>query len=164
VESRPDPTPEGKLIADALTRTGLSIREVSRRAGISYGRWRQITSGFQNISPGSYAPVKAPAATLARMAAAVHVTPGKLTEAGREDAAQVLTEILAEAEPAKVNPVSFADPADPVEKWLLNPPADLNVTPEEISALVITHRVVAQRAGVFAEGYDREMRELRRRA
>lgn len=91
MDVRPEQPPEGRLIADALTRTGLSIREASRRAGISYGRWRQITSGVQNVSPGSYAQVRAPADTLARMAAVVGVTPGQLRDAGRGDAADSLT-------------------------------------------------------------------------
>lgn len=91
MDERPAPPPEGKLIADALARKGLSIREASRRANISYGRWRQITSGYQNVSPGVYAPVHAPAATLARMARVVGVTPGQLEQAGRADVAEVLS-------------------------------------------------------------------------
>ena len=95
MDERPAPPPEGLLIAEALTRSGMSIREASRRAGISYGRWRQITSGVQNVSPGSYARVRAPAGTLARMARVVDVTPAGLTEAGREDAAAILAEMPA---------------------------------------------------------------------
>jgi hypothetical protein len=87
MDERPEQPPEGKLIADALTRSGMSIRKASKQAGISYGRWRQITSGYQNVSPGSYARVTAPADTLARMAAVVSVTPEQLEEAGRPDAA-----------------------------------------------------------------------------
>ena len=92
MDHRPDQPPEGKLIEAAARDLDLSIREAARRAGISYGRWRQITSGYQNVSPGSYAEVRAPAKTLARMAAVVNVTPGQLTEAGREDAARILAE------------------------------------------------------------------------
>jgi hypothetical protein len=92
METRPEQPPEGKLIADALERTGLSIRKASKRAGISYGRWRQITTGYQNVSPGSYARVHAPARTLARMAAAVAVTAAQLEAAGRPDAAAILRE------------------------------------------------------------------------
>jgi len=91
MDERPAPPPEGLLIAEALTHSGMSIREASRRAGISYGRWRQITSGVQNVSPGSYARVRAPADTLARMARTVNITPAELAEAGREDAAAILT-------------------------------------------------------------------------
>lgn len=101
MDERPGQPEEGKLVADALARKGLSIREASRRAGISYGRWRQITSGYQNVSPGSYARVRAPAATLARMAAIVDVTPAQMEAAGRPDAAEILTEIQVPATPAQ---------------------------------------------------------------
>jgi transcriptional regulator with XRE-family HTH domain len=93
MDQRPEQPPEGRLLADAAERHSLSVREAARRAGLSYGRWRQITSGYQNVSPGSYAPVRAPARTLARMAHVVGVTPGELTAAGREDAASALEEI-----------------------------------------------------------------------
>jgi len=102
MEDRPEQPPEGKLIADAAGRMNLSIREAARRAGISYGRWRQITAGYQNVSPGSYAAVHAPAQTLARMAAVVGVTPDELTAAGREDAAKELDEITRRAPVAAV--------------------------------------------------------------
>ena len=92
MEQRPDQPPEGKLLADAADRLSLSIREAARRAGLSYGRWRQITSGYQNVSPGSYAVVRAPARTLARMAAVVGVTPEQMEGAGRADAAEIMRE------------------------------------------------------------------------
>jgi transcriptional regulator with XRE-family HTH domain len=87
---RPDPPPWGALIAAALRAAGLSAREAARRAGISEGRWRQITSGYQVVSPGVYAQVRGPAGTLARMATVAGVTPEQLTAAGRDDAARVL--------------------------------------------------------------------------
>lgn len=99
MDERPPAPPEGTLIAEALIRTGLSIREASRRAGISYGRWRQITTGYQNVSPGSYAEVHAPAPTLARMAWVVEVTAQELTDAGRPDAAAALEAISADDMP-----------------------------------------------------------------
>ena len=91
MESRPEQPPEGRLIHDAADRLDLSIREAARRAGISYGRWRQIVMGYQNVSPGSFAPVHAPAKTIAKMARVVNVSPAQLTAAGRDDAAEVLT-------------------------------------------------------------------------
>jgi Helix-turn-helix domain len=87
---RPAPPPWGALIMTALAREGLSVREAARRAGLSEGRWRQITAGYQIVSPGVYAEVHGPAATIARMASVVGVTPEQLTEAGRDDAAQML--------------------------------------------------------------------------
>jgi hypothetical protein len=87
---RPSPPPWGVLITRALANAQLSARQASRRAGISEGRWRQIASGYQVVSPGVYAPVHGPAQTLARMAAVAGVTPAQLTEAGRTDAANAL--------------------------------------------------------------------------
>ena len=113
MDERPEPPPEGKLIAKALERSGLSIREASRRAGISYGRWRQITTGYQNVSTGSYARVRAPARTLARMAAVVSVSPGELAEAGREDAAEALRELPAVAPaPGSDDPLGALTPEE----------------------------------------------------
>ena len=90
MDERPAQPPEGKLIADALERSGMSIRQASKRAGLSYGRWRQITSGVQNVSPGEWARVTGPAATVARMARVVNLTPDQLAEAGREDVAEAM--------------------------------------------------------------------------
>jgi transcriptional regulator with XRE-family HTH domain len=87
---RPEPPAWGALIAAALVSAGLSAREAARRAGLSEGRWRQITSGYQVVSPGVYAEVRGPAATLAKMAAVAGVTPEELRAAGRADAAEVL--------------------------------------------------------------------------
>lgn len=89
--NRPEPPPWGTLITDSLHRTRLSAREAARRAGISEGRWRQIAGGYQVVSAGVYAPVRGPAATLARMAAVVGVTPAQLKQVGRADAARELT-------------------------------------------------------------------------
>jgi transcriptional regulator with XRE-family HTH domain len=87
---RPDPPPWGALITAALAREGISAREGARRAGLSEGRWRQITGGYQVVSPGVYAEVRGPAGTLAKMAAVAGVTPAELLAAGREDAAKLL--------------------------------------------------------------------------
>lgn len=95
--NRPEPPPWGALITESLHRAGLSAREAARRAGISEGRWRQITGGYQVVSAGVYAPVRGPAATLARMAAVVGVTAAQLRQAGRADAAKVLDAAPAQA-------------------------------------------------------------------
>ena len=94
---RPAPPPWGVLLTRALANAQLSAREASRRAGISEGRWRQIASGYQVVSPGVYAPVHGPARTLARMAAVAGVTAAQLTEAGRADAANALASMEADA-------------------------------------------------------------------
>jgi hypothetical protein len=110
METRPEQPPEGRLIADAADHLDLSIREAAKRAGISYGRWRQIVMGYQNVSPGSFAPVHAPAKTLAKMARVVGVTPAQLTEAGREDAAEALAGLQ---QPLAAAPEPPSEPAEP---------------------------------------------------
>src|ERR1700689_29579 len=95
--NRPEPPPWGALITSALRRAQLSAREAARRAGISEGRWRQITGGYQVVSAGVYAPVHGPAAPLARMASVVGVTPAQLRRAGRADAARVLDAVPVQA-------------------------------------------------------------------
>jgi transcriptional regulator with XRE-family HTH domain len=87
---RPAQPAWGVLITAALRAAGMSAREAARRAGISEGRWRQIASGYQVVSPGAYAQVRGQAATLARMATVAGVTPEQLTAAGRDDAARVM--------------------------------------------------------------------------
>jgi hypothetical protein len=98
MNTRPAPPPEGKLIADAAGRRGLSLRKAAEQADISYGRWRQIVTGYQNVSPGEFAIVHAPARTLAKMARVVGVTAAQMAAAGREDAAEVMRDT--EPEPA----------------------------------------------------------------
>jgi transcriptional regulator with XRE-family HTH domain len=97
---RPDPPAWGVLITAALRAAGISAREAARRAGISEGRWRQICGGYQVVSPGVYAQVRGPAATLARMATVAGVTPEQLTAAGRDDAARVMLRQQEEERPA----------------------------------------------------------------
>jgi len=98
MNTRPAPPPEGKLIADAAGRRGLSLRKAAEQADISYGRWRQIVTGYQNVSPGEFAIVHAPARTLAKMARVVGVTAAQMAAAGREDAAEAMRD--SEPEPA----------------------------------------------------------------
>src|SRR5437879_5473240 len=93
MNERPDPAPEGTLIAQALRRSGLSARQAAIKARISDGRWHQIVKGYQNVGAGEYARVRGPAETVARMADVVGVTPAQLIDAGRPDAAQALDEI-----------------------------------------------------------------------
>ena len=120
MDTRPEQPPEGRLIADAANRLDLSIREAAKRAGISYGRWRQIVMGYQNVSPGVYGAVHAPAKTLAKMAHVVGVTPLQLAEAGREDAAVWLVQ-LAPPEPVAPEPEPGRPrPADDVEAVTTN--------------------------------------------
>lgn len=114
MEQRPEQPPEGKLIAAAAERLDLSIREAAKRAGISYGRWRQITQGYQNVSPGVFAQVTAPARTLARMAATVGITPEEMETAGqRPDAADIMRAGDIHPRPPQARTPAFTDGSVP---------------------------------------------------
>jgi transcriptional regulator with XRE-family HTH domain len=93
VTAEPPAPPEAELLYRARSGLGISIREAARRASISENRWRQVEAGYQVVRAGIRVPARATAATLARMALAVTVTPSQLTAAGREDAAAILEEI-----------------------------------------------------------------------
>lgn len=108
-ERRPEPTPEGALIRRAMIRKGVNAPDVADQAGITAGRWRHIVNGAQPLGGGKYNRVVAPAATLARMARAVDVTPEQLEQAGRRDAAEVLRDLLASQQPNSAT--AFTDPA-----------------------------------------------------
>jgi hypothetical protein len=90
----PAPPPEADLIRLARQARGLSPEEAADRTPVRIKgfRWRQIENGWKG-KPGTSDPVKAPAKTLAHMSFTVGVTPSRLTEAGREDAAAILREI-----------------------------------------------------------------------
>ncbi|HEY7431913.1 MAG TPA: helix-turn-helix transcriptional regulator [Streptosporangiaceae bacterium] len=88
--------PEAALIkaaqAAAYGGKGMSGRETARRAGISEGTLRRI------VSPRK---IDRPAETVAKVAAALAITPDELREAGRFDAAGALQQMMtaAAAEP-----------------------------------------------------------------
>lgn len=125
---RPEPPRWGALIIAALAREGLSVREAARRAGLSEGRWRQITAGYQVVSPGVYAPVRGPAATLARMARVAGVTPAQLRMAGREDAAGVLTAQVGRSESEEIIERVRALDADQARELLARIAIELGVS------------------------------------
>lgn len=108
----PERRPEGSLIETAREAHSpkLSARAAAARAGISDGRWRQIANGYISVGTGHYAPVIAPADTLARMAKVVGVTPEQLADVGREDAAGELVRLNREPESVPVG--AGIDPVD----------------------------------------------------
>ena len=120
MDQRPEPTPEGKLIGEAAADLDISIREAARRAGISYGRWRQVVTGRQNVSPGEYAAVRnVPARTLAKMALAVGLTPEQMeTEGQRPDAAEEMRAMPAREREADAEVIPLPVPADSLVKDL----------------------------------------------
>lgn len=109
----PAQRPEGRLIAEKASDSGLSVRRLAANAGISDTRWRHIVKGWQP-APGSVrAEVKAPAETLARMAAALGLNPEDLQGVGRDDAAKALREMrtrrpaLIEKSPSQVDEIDL---------------------------------------------------------
>jgi transcriptional regulator with XRE-family HTH domain len=92
---RPPRPPVMDLIAERRRKRNLSLRRAGDLAGISEARWRQLESGFRSTKIG-WAPEPAPDRTLARMAAAVGMTPAELEGAGYPGAAELLAEYLAE--------------------------------------------------------------------
>lgn len=82
--------PEGKLIERAIkSRRGFSNRDLAKLVNLSEGRIRQIINGYRTEA-GTVLEISAPVDTLVRIANALDITPAALSEAGREDAAEVL--------------------------------------------------------------------------
>lgn len=82
--------PEGKLLADALRRSGRSARRAAGDMGLSDTRLRHIINGYQPVGRGQVIEVVGPAETVAKAAEVLGVTPGDLEKAGRADAAKFL--------------------------------------------------------------------------
>ena len=140
VPEKPAQPPEGRLLEEALDarRPHMTQREAARLAGISDARWRQLVTGYQSVGQGHYAPLTARAETLARMAAAVGVTPEQLAGVEREDAAAVLLRINLETrDPNRAHPVGTG--ADPLDL------ADL--TPAEVEAVKAVVRAIRSGRG-----------------
>src|ERR1700761_4436928 len=90
---RPAAPPEAVLIALARKGSGITIADAAHAAGISVARWSQVENGYETRA-GVTKPVRARPETIARMAAAVHVTSDRLAAEGdRPDAVPILREI-----------------------------------------------------------------------
>ncbi len=117
----PPPPPEVAVIESRRKSSGLSIRRAAERAGLSDTRWRQITAGHQIVAPGNRVPVRAPADTLARMAAVVGASGQELAESGREDAAEALADLrrVSRRPPAvDAGPGSWVDYMETAHSWV----------------------------------------------
>lgn len=90
---KPAPPPEAVIIRVAREAGQIKTPVAARAAGISVARWSQIEIGYETRR-GRFKEVRARAGTLAHMAAAVGVSPDRLEEAGRGDAAVILREIM----------------------------------------------------------------------
>ena len=66
------------------------MTKAAEKAGISPSRWRSIENGWRWESKGKAVVEHAPAATLAKVADFLGITPAQLRQVGRADAAQEL--------------------------------------------------------------------------
>lgn len=82
--------PEGRLFQDELKRQGKSMRELADAIEMSEARVRNIINGYQAVGQKQRIKVIGPEDTLAKMAAALDITPEQLEEADRHDAAHAL--------------------------------------------------------------------------
>jgi hypothetical protein len=103
-----------RLARGASGMTAQSAAEASRAhdgKGVSAAYWRDVERGYGGRR-GQRVPTRASAMALAAMARVVGVRPPELAEAGREDAARVLEEIL-RREQVPATPEPARDPAEP---------------------------------------------------
>ena len=168
-----------RLAREAMDMTALSAAEASRARGgkgISAAYWRDVERGYGGRR-GQRVPVRASARALAAMARVVGVMPAQLAEAGREDAARVLEEILRRdapgmpAAPAPAGlphqPPAGATLADRIEGELARlqvevrtemsrhptgtPPSAIFTHPAEAALMNVTSAPLAQRVRWIAE-------------
>jgi hypothetical protein len=151
--------PEGLLIKKALAAAGLSQRAAAKRARISETWWRQLVSGYTTVH-GQQHPNHSPAATLARMARVVNVTPEQLEDVGRPDAAAALRETI-EAERSRSERLDSESASGPAgaqsrldERWHMLEAvlrqAEVGLSPSEYDTLVTRVNVF------FAQSPDRQ--------
>ncbi|MGJ6980032.1 helix-turn-helix domain-containing protein [Aestuariimicrobium soli] len=86
-------TPEGRLIKARLDESRTSQRALASKVDMSEGRVRQIIKGYQSVG-GQRIAVSAPAETIMRLALELDITPDELRAASRDDAADLLQQIL----------------------------------------------------------------------
>ena len=111
------PPPEARHLLAARRARHLSIRQAAERAGLSVTLWRQVEAGYTTPAAGVQLPKIAPAGTLAQMAQAVDLSPATLEEAGRSDAAEILANMLRQAEAATGTAASLGLRTQAVRNW-----------------------------------------------
>lgn len=120
-EVRPEPPPEAKLIRIAREAARIQVRAAARAAGVSKSHWAAVEAGYERRD-GLYRPMSGTsAATIAHMAHAVGLPPERLEVAGRPDAAEVLSEIIAQeaaAEPEASVDDDLTDTFDMIRDWV----------------------------------------------
>jgi transcriptional regulator with XRE-family HTH domain len=89
----PAPPPEARLLRLHRKARRMSVARAADLAGVSISLWRQVEAGYFTPAAGVHMPKVAPADTLAVMSKPLGIVPAQLTEAGRDDAAQILAEL-----------------------------------------------------------------------
>ena len=95
MSAQPTAPPESDLIRQRRETAAppLSRRQAAAKIGISPSQWSDIERGSKKAGQGTVVPIRATAETLARMAQAVEVSAAELANVGREDAADLLTQL-----------------------------------------------------------------------
>ncbi|MDX2667432.1 helix-turn-helix transcriptional regulator [Streptomyces stelliscabiei] len=105
----PEPPPEAVLIRRARQARGLTRAEAAERSSVvKASRWGQIENGYL-MKAGVPVSTKAGDMQLAHMARTVGLSPERLEESGRTDAAEILREIQEQEQ-------SYADMSDRLER------------------------------------------------
>lgn len=99
------PTKWGQLIRQSREARGLSIPQAARGTGVSPSQWGNIERGYQKLGRGEVIPAPGMARNVAHMAAEVGVSPDRLRQAGRGDAADIEIEILVQRHRSRDEPV-----------------------------------------------------------
>lgn len=109
-QATPEPPPEAVLIRRARQARGLTRAEAAERSSVvKASRWGQIENGYL-MKGGVPVSTRAGDMQLAHMARTVSLSPERLDEVGRGDAAEILREIQ-EQERAP-----YADMSDRLER------------------------------------------------
>lgn len=128
--------PEALLIRLARQAKGLSPETAAALLPIrlSGNRWRQIEKGYERRVP--FKGVRAPDSTLAHMAHVVNISPERLREAGRPEAADILQEILrSETEARDGSPESLSTREQQALAEMVASAAEgFDLTPEQLEA------------------------------
>lgn len=96
-DAPPPPTAWGRMIRVAREARRLSIPQAAARAGVSRDNWGHVERGYQHLGARGTREARGNADTVAAMAHAVGITPERLAESGRPDAAEVLAEMVRES-------------------------------------------------------------------
>ncbi|MCZ4605246.1 helix-turn-helix transcriptional regulator [Streptomyces sp. Lzd4kr] len=116
-QAAPEPPPEAVLIRRARQARGMTRAQAAERSGVvKASRWGQIENGYL-MKDGVPVATKVGDMQLAHMARTVGVSPERLDDAGRADAAEILREIARqETEASQDQERPYADLSDRLER------------------------------------------------